>query len=376
MIRLWFLELKVLWRSEHIWAFYMGLFILYLSKFVFFIDELPVTIPLYGLFMSIMTLVILNSPRRYNMVHIIRLTNWNPIRRTLQSWLFSFLCTLPASTLLFFTVREIFKDTPVYLLVFVILGLSYFAISFAFVISLLSFKMAILCCVSVYMLLTLMHGYKLESIRYAAPTLNFMYPDYPDMRNMLSIFFLGILMLGIYLWKGIDWPRRQKRSLLFILMMFLVIYIAVPIQETWNEMRLANEPYQKVQVNNIVVQYKGIPQSIATRYSQVVSDIIEELKEHEMNPEITRINITRLGRVPKGTQLEHIMKLEEKTLYIEPYSNKFYEFNYGYNIIRDMLELSGIDHQIGQQITESLIRKNKHHFFDSLQRRGLSETYE
>ncbi len=376
MIRLWFLKLKVLWCSEHIWAFYMGLFILYLSKFVFFIDELPVTIPLYGLFMSTMTLVILNSPKRYHMVHMIRLTNWNPIRRTLQSWLFSFFCTLPASTLLFFTVHEIFKDTPVYLLVFVIFGLSYFAISFAFVISLLPFKMAILCSVSLYMLLTLMHGYKLESVRYVAPTLNFMYPDYPDMINMLSIFFLGILMLAIYCWRGVDGPRRQKKILLFILMIIAATYIAVPLGQIWIGRHLANEPYQKVQVNNIVVQYKGIPHTIATRYGQVVSDIIDELNEHKINPNITQIIITRLDHVPKGTQLEHILKLEEKTLYIEPYSNKFYEFNYGYNIIRDMLELSETNHQIGLQITQSLISKNKHHFFDSLQRRGLSETYE
>lgn len=368
MIRVWILWLKVLWRSEHIWAFYVGLIILYLCKFVFFISELPVIIPIYGLFISIMTLIILNLPKHYHIEHIIKLTNCHPIRNSCQLWLFSLLCALPAWALLFATVSEIFTDTPVYLLMLVTFGLCYFAVSFAVACSLLPFKIAMLCCVVIYFLLILMHGYKLESIRYVAPTLNFMYPDYPDMMNILSIFFLGILMVSIYLWRGNDFPRRQKKWLLLFQVAIVVLYTAIPVGQLLQDKLVAKQSYQQFQINNIIVQYKGIPHPIATKYRQVVSDILDALHNHKINPEITEINITRLDQVPKGDQLEHIMKLQGTTLVIEPYSNKFYEFNYGYNIIRDMLELFNVNQRLRPAITRELILENKHRFFDSLQR--------
>lgn len=371
MIRMWRIWLAVLWNSEHIWAYYVGLLLLFLCKIIFTVEEVPITFPLYGLFITNLTLSVLKLHSKYRMNHFVSLSGRHPMLIALHYTLFSLVCTLPACGLLLVLTKTVYETTPTVLLVMTILEFTCFAIAFAFVCSIFPFRYALACSVIVYFLFMVMHGYRLERIHYVAPTLNFMYPDFPDMSNIAAITLFSMLMLGFYLWQHFDWPTKAGRWLLLINALILAAYLLIPVGQALEDKQLAQAPYRQAQIGELSLQYKGVSAIQAQRFGQAIVDILAVIHAQGLQPDLTEIQIIRRTNIPEGADLEHIMSLEGTTLIIQPYSNKFYEFNYGYNIIRDLLDLTHVDNTIRQRIMNTVVLEDRHQLFTGRPHKAL-----
>jgi len=359
----WRLRWRVLWREDHIWAYYAGLLALFLGKFWFSIGDLLALIPLYGLFVTQLTLIILDQHRRHGMQKIVRLAEVEPFRNMVRESFFCFSCALPAIVLLTYVLHDAFPTTPFYLLVLLVTEFIGFAISFAFGCALLPFKYAVPVSLLFYFILLANHGYKLELIPYLAPTLNFMYPDYPDLWNAAAILALSLIFFTLYLWKKFDCERSFLRRMRALIICAFALYVSIPVIHTIHEHDVMTKPYHSMQVDGLDVRYRGVSQNQAERYAQVTADMHTELKERGIAIRITAVTVTRKNDIPQDEGIEHILRLDGHYLNIEPYSNKFYEFNYGYNILRDLTELLVQDSDKREEIVQSMILKDKRGFF-------------
>lgn len=363
MLSIWKNWFSVLWRSDHLWAYYIVLFVLFISHSFFTLNEQMAIIPFYGLFISVMTLIILRLHNQFNMEKIVRSISIHPLRDGLNQFLFCFICALPAIALLFLLTKRLFAHTPNHLLICCVLLLTLFAITFACACMILSFNYAMICCVLVYFILFMMHGYQLERIVYVAPTLNFMYPDYPNVRNMIAIILLSILMLCVYLRGHYDWERNNKKLLLIVGGILMLCYLLVPFSQWQFEKKVATTNYDRVDIEQMPIRYKGVSEGNAIRYGQVITSVIEEIRQQGIEVEIEEVVVTWQSDIPVGANVEHIIEKQDASLSINPYSPKFFEFNYGYNIVRDVIALFVEDEQIHREIEQQVIFENKNNLF-------------
>lgn len=374
MIQGWGLRWRVLWREDHIWAYYGGLLALFLGRFWFVLGDQLALLPLYGLFVTQLTLIILEQHHRHGMEKIVRLTEIRPFKRVINETLFGYVCAFPAFVLLILMLYHAFPATPIYLLVLLVAEFVGFAISFGFACSIFSFKYAVPITLLFYFLLLTNHGYKLEHVPYLAPTLNFMYPDYPNWWNAAAVFSLSLLFCIFYLWRSFDRDRTSRRRIQLLLICVLIMYMSIPILHDIQKNIVAAQPYQLLQMNGMDVRYQGVSRRQAERYSQVVEDMHHELRERGLETHVKELIITRRNEVPQDEGIEHIVSEKGSTLYIEPYSNKFYEFNYGYNIIRDLAAVLIEDPTDRLEVSQAMIAEDKHGFFQATQiRLGIEQ---
>ncbi|OWA35508.1 hypothetical protein B9G55_12795 [Saccharibacillus sp. O16] len=363
---------KTLWREDYIWAYYLGVGVLFLGRFVFSLNDLLNLIPLYGLFITNLVLMIVHQHRRHGMEKIIHLTEWRPLRRAAQELFFASICSLPAGLLLFALLRDTFPGTPRFLLAFLVLNLLVFAVGLGFALSVLPFKYATLLSLLLYFLLVAFNGYRLESIPYLAPTLNFMYPDYPNYANVGAVYGLSALLFVFYLMQKVNESRSHRRWVRWSLMAIFVCYALIPAADKLLEQRAEQAGYQRTNVEGIQVNYRGVPERQAKRYAQVVADVLaaarreadpQEYEQQKNVEQIEQVTVTWQSDIPQGEGIEHILKLDGRTLHIQPYSHKFYEFNYGYNILRDLTQLLIRDPGVRQQVAAQILREDSHGWF-------------
>lgn len=364
---------RTLWREDYVWAYYLGAVLLFAGRWVFETNDLLNLIPLYGLFMTNLVLIICNQDRRHRIESVVRLTEWRPLRRGLQELVFSWICALPAGLLLLAWLIELFPGTPKGLLIGLMLHFATFAVCLAFGLSRLPFKYAMLIGLLLYFTLVAFNGYRLEYIPYLAPTLNFLYPDYPDYGNLWAILLLSIGLFMFYLWKRFDRPKRARRRVMACTACIAALYVLVPVGQNIREQQTENAAYRSITVEGVKVRYRGVAQRQAERYAQVAADVaaagrseagrLDGSNSDEAVKAVRQVIVTRQKNVPQGEKVEHILTLDGGVLHLDPYSNKFYEFNYGYNIVRDLTELLIQDPELRQRTAEAVLREDRHGFF-------------
>lgn len=366
-------RLKTLWREDYVWAYYLGAVVLFSGRWVFETNDLLNLIPLYGMFMTNLVLIIRNQDRRHRIEKVVRLTEWKPLRRGMQELAFSWICALPAGLLLLAWLTEVFPGTPRVLLILLMLHFTTFAVCLAFGLSLLPFKYATLISLLLYFLLVAFNGYRLEYIPYLAPTLNFLYPDYPDYGNLLAILLLGAGLFMLYLWKRFDRPKRARRRMIALTACIAALYVLTAVGQNVREQQTENAAYRSTAIEGVEVRYRGVPQRQAERYAQVAAEVAAAGRSEAgelggSNPNeaveaVRQVIVTRQKNVPQGERVEHILTLDGGVLHIDPYSNKFYEFNYGYNIVRDLTELLIQDPELRHRTASAVLREDRHGFF-------------
>ncbi|OWR28440.1 hypothetical protein CDO73_17950 [Saccharibacillus sp. O23] len=364
---------KTLWREDYVWAYYIGAVVLFAGRWVFGTNDLLNLIPLYGLFMTNLVLIIRYQDRRHRTEKIVRLTEWQPLRRGMQELVFSWICALPAGLLLLAWLTEIFPGTPRVPLILLMLHFTTFAVCLAFGLSLLPFKYATLISLLLYFLLVAFNGYRLEYVQYLVPTLNFLYPDYPDYENMLTILLLGAGLFMLYLWKRFDRPKRARRQMIGFTACIAVLYVLMPVGQNVRDQQTENAAYRSVTIEGVEVGYRGVSQRQAERYAQAAADVAAAARREagesggshkgQAVAAVRQVIVTRQKSVPHGDRVEHILTLESGVLHVDPYSNKFYEFNYGYNIVRDLTELLVQDPELRHRTVSVVLREDRHGFF-------------
>lgn len=363
MISLWKTWFAVLWKSEHLWAYYLVLIALFISQLFFTLNEQMAMIPFYGLFISVMTLIILRLHNRFHMKKIVRSMSTHPFREGLHQFLFCGICALPAIVLLFVLTKRLYAHTPNSLLIYCIVLLTLFAITFACACAILPFNYAMICCVLVYFILFVMHGYQLERIVYIAPTLNFMYPDYPNISNMIAVTLVSIIMFCIYLRGYYDWEHNKKILLYTVGGILIISYLFVPFSQWQIEKKMVAANYKEVDIQQIPIRYKGISEKNAIRYGQVVTDIIEVIRQRGIKVDVEEVVVTWQNDIPAGPNVEHIIEKQGGSIMINPYSPKFLDFNYGYNIVRDLIGLFVENEKMDKEIERQVMLENKNHLF-------------
>lgn len=120
--------------------------------------------------------------------------------------------------------------------------------------------------------------------------------------------------------------------------MMLFVLLSLHFYNGYKEEELLNKPYQNYQYNGLTVQYKGVSIEKVENYANVYKDITQIMESFGVhNIPYHTLKITRVFSLPDNNSLENIISSSGDIIEIRPYSNKFFEFNYGYNITEDMI---------------------------------------
>lgn len=332
---------KVVIRSDYLLTYYAVVVILCISQFFFTASDAQALIPMYGIFSSVLTTQIITLHQRYQVEKIFMISPLSNRTLILWQWLFSFILTIPALMLLVGFEKYIYAETPICKILLIASIFQFFAISIAFLFSTIfsNQSVSIIMIVIIYFLLMLMHGYKLEMIQYIAPTLNFMYPDYINSLNLMGVLTicLGSIAAAILFSKRASIPKEKWVAGCFISIMLLILF-SLHLYEGYKEKELLIKPYQSYTFEEFTVEYKGVSQEKANNYASVYKDITREMKGFGVGNKIyDTLKITRVYSIPSKDRIENIISTSGDIVEIRPYSNKFFEFNYGYNITEDII---------------------------------------
>lgn len=363
MIQLWKAWFITLCKDSYFWIYYLILIILFIGNSLFQLQEQPAIIPFYGLLISLLTVNILKLEDDFSLTKLTKLYTMQPVKIAISKLLFSFLCSIPIITLLLSLLKRLFFFTPVKLLLICILLLVIFSITFSFACSILSSNITLTVIVIFYFTLFLMHGYQLEKIKFIAPTLNFMYPDFPNKLNILSILILSFIFFCVYLYKYYDWLLKERHMIMMMMISLSLFYLAIPYA---SHNLLKNMPKEQIYYDGLTINFEGLSKQHALRYAKVTTSVLQELQQNDIPAPIKEISIEWTNKIPKGESIENILLLKKDTLLIKPYSNKFLEFNYGYNIIEDIIDLFVIEKEVAKQIEQKIIQENKYNLFYTL----------
>ena len=358
---LWQTWFKVLWKDYYLWGYYCIALTLFASHSLFQIQEQHAMIPFYGLLISLLTIMILQLHQSFKMDKLIRVAISQPLLFGFQLLIFCLICALPTLTLLTIEVSLLFPDTPFILVLNCVALLTLFAIAIGCSSSLLTTNLAVGIIVALYFSLFLLHGYQLERLTYLAPTLNFMYPDYPNPWNSLAIIVLSLFLIGFYFNKHYDFTARDRNRLRSVLLSLLCIYALIPIVASYTEKKASTE--QILVENKLAVTFTGVSATQALRYGQAVLSTVSVLQQAGIDAVVTDVTVIWQHELPKGKNIENIIEQQGTTLVIRPYSRKFFEFNYGYHIVRDITALFVHDETEARTIERHVIQKNQYHLF-------------
>lgn len=358
---LWQTWFKVLWKDYYLWGYYCIALALFASHSLFQIQEQHAMIPFYGLLISLLTIMILQLHQSFKMDKLIRVAISQPLLFGFQLLIFCLICALPTLTLLTIEVSLLFPDTPFILVLNCVALLTLFAIAIGCSSSLLTTNLAVGIIVALYFSLFLLHGYQLERLTYLAPTLNFMYPDYPNPWNSLAIIVLSLFLIGFYFNKHYDFTARDRNRLRSVLLSLLCIYALIPIVASYTEKKASTE--QILVENKLAVTFTGVSATQALRYGQAVLSTVEVLHQATIEATVTDVIVVWQTELPTGKGIENIIEQQGTTLIIRPYSRKFFDFNYGYHIVRDLTALFVQDETDANAIEQRVIQRNHYHLF-------------
>lgn len=361
MFHLWQTWFAVLWKDYYLWGYYSIVLVLFASHSLFQLQEQHALIPFYGLLISLLTIMILQLHQSFMMDKIVRVVTSNPLLTSFRLLLFCLICSLPTLILLSIEVRRLFPDTPFILLLSCIALFALFAIALGCCSSLLTTNLAVGVIVTIYFSLFLLHGYQLERFTYIAPTLNFMYPDYPNPWNSLAIILISLFLIGFYFNKHYDFTTRDRNRLRSLLLSIIFIYILVPFVVSHHEKKAPT--VQMLIENKLAITYTGVSTKQALHYGQAVLSTVDVLQQADIDAVVTDVTIIWQHELPKGKDIENIVEQQGTTLVIRPYSRKFFEFNYGYHIVRDITALFVHDETDARAIEQHVIQKNQYHLF-------------
>ncbi|MGE7693625.1 hypothetical protein ACQKNC_05815 [Lysinibacillus sp. NPDC094177] len=331
---------KIVTRSDYLLTYYAIVIILCISQFFFTMSDAQALIPLYGIFSSVLTTQIITLHQRYQVEKILMISPLS--NRTLVSWqwLFSFILAIPAFMLLVGFEKYVYAETPIYKILLIVFVFQLFTISIPFLFSAIfsNQSVSIIMIVIIYFLLMLMHGYRLEIIQYIAPTLNFMYPDYIHFLNLMGVLTicLGSIAAAILFSKRTS-VRKEKWVAGCFTSIMLLILISLHLYDGYKEKELLIRPYQSYTFEEFTVEYKGVSREKANNYALVYKDITQEMRGFGVGTTYHTLKVTRVYSIPRSDRIENIISRSRDTVEISPYSNKFFEFNYGYNITEDLI---------------------------------------
>lgn len=332
---------KVVLRSDYLLTYYAIVILLCISQYFFTVSDAQALIPLYGIFSSVLTIQIITLHQRYHVEKFLMISPISNGKLLLWQWVFSFILTTPAIMLLVGFVKFVYVETPIYKILLIVFVFQLFTISIPFLMATI-FKnqaVSIILIVIIYFLLMLMHGYRLETIQYIAPTLNFMYPDfihYLNVIGVLSICLCSISCAILFSRRATNKTEKWVAGIMTSMMLFVLL--SLHFYNGYKEEELLNKPYQNYQYNGLTVQYKGVSIEKVKNYANVYKDITQIMESFGVNniPYHT-LKVTRVFSLPDNNSLENIISSSGDIIEIRPYSNKFFEFNYGYNITEDMI---------------------------------------
>lgn len=333
---------KVIVRNDYLFTYYALVLALFISQFFFTVNDAQAMIPLYGIFSAVMTIQIISLHQRYQMDKIFLISIFTTRKIILWQWILGFVLTSPAFILLGFFEKYVYVDTPIINILVVIIIFHIFTISIPFLVATFFSNQyaSILILVVIYFVLMLMHGYKLEIIQYIAPTLNFMYPDNQHYLNFVGVLFLCICsMAAAVCFSKRPTLKKDKYFFASLASCSILAIICLHLYEEFKENELMSQPYESYVFNEITVQYKGVSQKRADRFSAIYSDLTQQMAQFGIKNPYQKISITKDFNLPINKEVGNIISINGKTIEIRPYSNKFFEFNYGYNIIEDLLNI-------------------------------------
>lgn len=375
---------NILLRNDYLYIYYFMLIALFSSQFFFASDDAQNLIVLYGLFSSLITIQVITLHKRYNMQLFFWSSQLSNAKIVLMIWCFSFIISFPAVVFLTIFEKYFYAETPLYLIFLVVIVLQIFSVSIAFFIHSLfdNGNVSILILVVIYFILILFYGFRMEYIRHISPVLNFMYPDKINFQNIIGVLSLSFSFVAFSIWFHKRPSSRKMKTISGVISCVMVMNIVgLYYYETYLEKTLAKQEFQSFEKEKTLVKYKGISKEEANQFASVYLDIKGELEYFGLGSPFHTIQITRLYKIPSGENVENIISSSRKTMVISPFSNKYFEFNYGYNITEDMInailnqewptEKQKTCYQIFKKVIEQRVVLKNHHLFTETKRNQM-----